>query len=127
MKHKIMKQAVILLAIAIGFAQSASAQTAVVDNPVSSIETTMPTSNGVDTSDKSDHYNNQSSIVSDTVPDKVSHTDQGQIKADRAAIDAKQKDLQAHEMHEQQQMQKDIQARQKDVSSTGSTPPIATQ
>ena len=79
--------------------------------------------------DKSDHFNNQSSIVPDTVPDKVSHTDRGQIKADQAAIHADKEDLNAHQAHEREQMEKskkDLQVAPHD-GNPGRTPPIATQ
>ena len=40
-----------------------------------------------DSLDKSDHYNNQSSIVPDTVPDKVTHDQQNPLP-DKASRDA---------------------------------------
>ena len=76
--------------------------------------------------DVTDHFNNQSSIVPDTVPDKVSHTDHGQIKADRMQIQQDRAEIEAHEAHEQAQMSK----HQKDdhlAPTPGQTPPIATQ
>ena len=83
-----------------------------------------------DSTDRSDHYNNQSSIVPDTVPDSVHHnTVHGQVAADQAKLAADQKDLQAHKAHEYEQMKKD----DRDLSGShaattpGHTPPIVTQ
>jgi tRNA G37 N-methylase TrmD len=79
-----------------------------------------------DPTDRSDHYNNQSSIVPDTVPDKVTHGDHGQLKSDRAAIEADRKDLAAHQAHENEQMKKEQQDLQGNANA-GQTHPIPTQ
>lgn len=85
---------------------------------------------GVDDVDHSDHYNNQSSIVPDTVPDNVHHnTARGQVASDRAKIAADEQDLQAHKAHERQQMQKDQQDLHgaQPAATTGHPAPLATQ
>ena len=81
---------------------------------------------GTTTVHTSDHFNNQSSIVPDTVQDKVSHTDHGQIKADRAEIPSDKAEIAAHKAHEQAQMGKD-QKEDRLSTAPGQTPPIATQ
>ena len=108
-----MKKYVFLCAAALSFALPALAEDGTIQY--------QP--DGSQFEDKADHYNNQSSIVPDTVPDTVHHnTASGQIKADQAKLKQDEADMQAHQQHRQEQRQKDDQA----LHNSG-TPPIATQ